>query len=120
MWRLPAACRGKAAAAPPRTTMRPTPYSMAAVISAIDLLLPCISRASPGTPARTATASSPPLATSMPRPSSNTHRATAGLGPWAAPVALLAFLAGSVVAYLKVLPAIARVLEQNRERLIGM
>ncbi len=33
--------------------------------------------AAPGTPARSATASSPPVHTSMPRPSSTTHRATA-------------------------------------------
>ncbi len=79
-WTTPASAAAlatRAISSKESTTMRPTPYSMAAVISAIDLLLPCISRASPGTPARTATASSPPLATSMPRPSSNTHRATA-------------------------------------------
>ena len=55
--------------------MRPTPAATAASISAIDLLLPCSSRRSPGTPARSATASSPPDATSMPRPSSVTQRA---------------------------------------------
>ena len=41
-------------------TMRPTPAATAASISAIDLLLPCSRRRSPGTPARSATASSPP------------------------------------------------------------
>jgi hypothetical protein len=57
-------------------TMRPTLASTAVSISTIDLLLPCMSKRSPDTPARSATASSPPEATSMPRPSSVTQRAT--------------------------------------------
>ncbi len=52
------------------TTIRPTPASSAAASSASDLLLPCRSIRSPGKPARTATASSPPVHTSRPSPSS--------------------------------------------------
>ena len=59
------------------TTTRPTPASRAAASSATDLLLPCSSIRSPGNPARTATASSPPVHTSRPSPSSSTQRATA-------------------------------------------
>ena len=43
-----------------------------------DLLLPCRAIRSAGKPARSATASSPPVQTSRPRPSSATQRATAG------------------------------------------
>ena len=41
-----------------------------------DLLLPCSSSRSPGKPACSATASSPPVQTSRPSPSSSIHRAT--------------------------------------------
>ncbi len=58
------------------TTIRPTPASTAATSSAIDLLLPCSAIRSGGKPARSATASSPSLATSRLRPSSATQRAT--------------------------------------------
>ena len=60
-------------------TIRPTPASRAAAISASDLLLPCRPMSAPGTPARSATASSPPVAVSMRSPSSCAQRATAVL-----------------------------------------
>ena len=59
------------------TMIRPTPASSAAAISSSDLLLPCRPMCAPGTPARSATASSPPVAVSTRRPSSCTQRATA-------------------------------------------
>ncbi len=72
-WTMPA----RAAASATRTmssnesmTIRPTRAATAASISSADLLLPCMRSRSPGTPARRATASSPPDATSMPSPSS--------------------------------------------------
>ena len=58
------------------STTRPTPASTAATSSAVDLLLPCNAIRSAGKPARSATASSPPLHTSSERPSSATQRAT--------------------------------------------
>ncbi len=58
-------------------TIRPTPASSARAISASDLLLPCRPMSAPGTPARSATASSPPVEVSIRRPSSCAHRATA-------------------------------------------
>ncbi len=61
------------------TTTAPTPASTAAVSSATDLLLPCNAIRSAGKSARSAMASSPPLHTSMLRPSSATQRATATL-----------------------------------------
>ncbi len=57
-------------------TIRLTPCCSAALISAALLLLPCMPIRSPGTPARMATASSPPEQTSRCSPSSWTHRAT--------------------------------------------
>ena len=66
------------------TTMRPTPASRARASSASDLLLPCRTRRSGGTPAARATCSSPPVATSRCRPSSWASwaigRAEEGLG----------------------------------------
>jgi len=59
------------------TTTRPTPASIAREISASDLLLPCRPISAPGTPARRATASSPPVQVSTRRPSSRAQRATA-------------------------------------------
>ena len=59
------------------TTIRPTPASSAAASSATDLLLPCSAIRSAGNPARSATASSPPVQTSRPSPSSSTQRTTA-------------------------------------------
>ena len=58
-------------------TMRPTPSSSAARSSASDLLLPWNTTRAAGNPARTATWSSPPVATSRWRPSSATRRAIA-------------------------------------------
>jgi hypothetical protein len=60
-------------------TIVPTPAATARSISASDLLLPCIPMREGSTPAANATASSPPLATSTPSPSSVTQRATAVL-----------------------------------------
>ena len=57
--------------------MRPTPASRAAPSSSADLLLPCMRIRSGGNPARRAIVSSPPVATSSPRPSSAIQRATA-------------------------------------------
>src|SRR5690625_3410908 len=58
-------------------TMRPAPASMARSNSETDLLLPWTPKFSPGTPARSATANSPPVDTSRRRPSSVTQRAIA-------------------------------------------
>ena len=52
------------------TTILPTPAPNAASSSASDLLLPCRTSRSAGTPAASATASSPPVDTSMQQPSS--------------------------------------------------
>ena len=57
--------------------IRPMPASSAARISVALLLLPCRPIRAGSTPARRATASSPPVQTSTPRPSSLTQRATA-------------------------------------------
>ena len=59
------------------TTMRPTPAASAARSSSVDLLLPWNTIRSAGNPARSATWSSPPVATSRSRPSSATRRAIA-------------------------------------------
>ena len=58
------------------TTTCPTPASTARVSSAVDLLLPCIPIRAVGKPAASATASSPPVQTSRPRPSSAIQRAS--------------------------------------------
>ena len=58
------------------TTTYPTPASTAATNSSFDLLLPWNAIRSAGKPARSATASSPPLQTSRLSPSSATQRAT--------------------------------------------
>ena len=57
--------------------MCPTPAEIASESSSRDLLLPCIVICSGGTPADRATASSPPVQTSTPRPSALTQRSTA-------------------------------------------
>ena len=57
--------------------MCPTPTSMARASSSGVLLLPCSVICSGGTPADSATSSSPPVQTSMPRPSELTQRSTA-------------------------------------------
>ena len=65
--------RRRTRARSPRTSRRrstPTPTPAPCAISARDLLLPCTPMGSPGTPARMATASSPPVHTSRRRPSS--------------------------------------------------
>ncbi len=59
------------------TMIRPTPASRAWTSSAMLLLLPCSPTVAGSTPARWATASSPPVQVSMPSPSSLTQRATA-------------------------------------------
>ena len=57
--------------------MCPTPAEIARASSASVLLLPCSVICSAGTPADSATSSSPPVQTSMPRPSELTQRSTA-------------------------------------------
>lgn len=57
--------------------MRPTPASMARVISATDLLLPWKAMRSAGISAASAVASSPPEQTSRLSPSSLSHFTTA-------------------------------------------
>ncbi len=57
--------------------MRPTPASMARVISSTDLLLPWKAMRSAGMPAERAVASSPPEQTSRLSPSSSSQRTTA-------------------------------------------
>ena len=57
--------------------MWPTPAAMARASSSSGLLLPCRVISSGGTPACSATSSSPPVQTSTPRPSSLTQRSTA-------------------------------------------
>ena len=56
--------------------MCPTPTSMARASSLVSLLLPCRVIWAGGTPACSATSSSPPVHTSTPRPSSVTQRST--------------------------------------------
>ena len=57
--------------------MCPTPAATAGAISAGSLLLPCRVISAGSTPADSAIASSPPVQTSTPRPSSVTQRSTA-------------------------------------------
>ena len=57
--------------------MWPTPAATARDSSSSVLLLPCMVICSGGTPADSATSSSPPVHTSTPRPSSLTQRSTA-------------------------------------------
>ncbi len=57
--------------------MCPTPASIARASSSCALLLPCSAICSGGTPADSATSSSPPVQTSTPRPSELTQRSTA-------------------------------------------
>ena len=57
--------------------MRPTPTDSAAASSSVDLLLPCRTSRSAGTPAVRATWSSPPVETSRHIPSSWASRAMA-------------------------------------------
>ena len=59
------------------TTMRPMPSAMASRSSSSDLLLPCSTRRSAGTPAERATWYSPPVDTSRFIPSSTANRAIA-------------------------------------------
>ena len=56
--------------------MWPTPTSSARASSLASLLLPCRVIWAAGTPACSATSSSPPVHTSTPRPSSATQRST--------------------------------------------
>jgi hypothetical protein len=57
-------------------TMMPTPAETACSISSNDLLFPCSSMFSGLMPPFSATASSPPVHTSIPIPMSAIHRAT--------------------------------------------
>ena len=57
--------------------MWPTPAETARESSSSVLLLPCMVICSGGTPAESATSSSPPVQTSTPRPSELTQRSTA-------------------------------------------
>ena len=57
--------------------MCPTPAEIARASSSSVLLLPCSVICSGGTPADSATSSSPPVQTSTPRPSELTQRSTA-------------------------------------------
>ena len=57
--------------------MWPTPTETARESSSSVLLLPCMVICAGGTPAESATSSSPPVQTSTPRPSELTQRSTA-------------------------------------------
>ena len=73
----PASASSRSSSSNESATMRPTPRSRAARSSSSDLLLPWNTTRPGGNPARTATCSSPPVATSRWRPSSATRRAIA-------------------------------------------